>query len=365
MIVKNCRFLFATGFALLWCGIEPRAFSAVVRHTLRPDDSVFSVQTQHACGTYLLQPSPHWCNPALFSFANEAAIKSDTALSADQDAYDLTSKFLNEPIDRAFIDELFKEQDFQSFSGLVRLEAMSTYLSFAYTPGYVVGAYKLSNPNLPEISAAGMKASEFRITSGMKLIDAGDWELYGGAGLNLYERKVYYINANALELIVRDVDALVETNHEQGINGQLGFYAHNPDALWPTFSLTAENIFTAQDPALGATRPLALEPIYRRIARLGTGYSFIHSTGSYSLGLQLPYWDAFREMDRQGASMALIYGIGRLRTFASYSQLMSAFGFLFMSSHYHVGIQYTSDKQDNSLELKRRKNVYLFVSFNF
>ncbi len=363
--MKHCTWRFFLSSLLSMLIGSQESFAAVVRHTLLPHDSVFSVQTQHACGTYLLQPSPHWCNPALFSFSNEAAVKSDVALSADQDAYDTTSKFLNEPIDRNFIENLFKEQDFQSFSGLVRLEATSGYLSFAYIPAYLVGAYKLSNPNLPEISAAGMKASEFRLTSGRKLLAVDEWELYGGAGLSLYERKSYYINANALELIVRDVDSLIESNHEQGVNGDVGFYLQSNQPYWPTFSLTAENIFTPQDADLGAVRPLALEPTYHRLMRLGAGYSLTHSSGSYSLGVQLPYWDAFREMDRLGASLAFIYGIGRLRTFASYSQLMNAFGFLFMSSHYHVGIQYTSDKQDNSLELKRRKNVYLFVSFNF
>lgn len=352
-------------FLGLFCLWTDGALAAIVRHSLLPHDSVFSVQTQHACGTYLLQSSPHWCNPALFPFSREAAIKGDVALSADQDAYDTTTKFLNGDIDKTFIDSLFKEQNFQSFSGLLRLEATSAYLSFAYIPAYAVGAYKLSNPNLPEVSGTALRQSEFRFTSGMKLFSDEDWEMYLGAGMSFYERKVYYINASALELIVRDVNTLIETSNDKGINGDIGWYIHHNHLWIPSFSIVAQNIFTPQSPDLGDDRLLTVMPNYKRLVRFGSGYTVEHSSGSYYLGMQVPYWDALRQLDRLGASAAFIYGIGRLRTFASYSQLMSAFGFLFMSSHYQVGIQYTSDKQDNSLELKRRKNVYLFVSFNF
>lgn len=357
--------LYLTFYVGLVALISERTSAAIVRHALLPHDSVFSVQTQRACGTYLLQPSPHWCNPALFPFSTEAAIKSDTALSADQDAYDTTTKFLNENIDKTFIDSLFKEQDFQSFSGLLRLEATSAYLSFSYIPVYAVGAYKLSNPNLPEVSGTALRQSEFRLTSGWKLFEGDDWEVYGGVGFDFYDRKIYYINASALDLIVRDVNSLIETTNSKGVNTDLGFYMRRNHSWLPAFSLVADDTFTPQARDLGEDRPLTLVPNYNRVVRAGAGYTYTHSSGSYYLGVQVPYWDAFKKIDRLGASAAVIYGIGRLRTFASYSPLMSAFGFLFMSSHYQVGIEYTSDKQDNSLELKRRKNVYLFVSFNF
>lgn len=332
---------------------------------LVPSDNAFSVQTQHACGTYLLQPSPHWCNPALFPFAHESPIKADLALNADQNAYETTNSFLNERIDKDFVDQLFKEKDFQSFSGFARLESMSDYLSFAFVPAYLVGVYQLSNPNLPEVSAAGVRESQVRLTSGTALASFGGWSLFGGATATFFDRKLYYVHANALDLVVKDIDALVESKHKKSVNADLGLFAKNDAGERPSVGLVAENVFLPQARAIGEDRVLDLEPNFRRRLRLSTGYTVSHVTGSYHLSLQAPFWDFGRALDALGASAAFIYGIGRLRAFLSGSPLMAAFGFAFMSPHYHVGIQYTDDKQDNRLELRRRKNVYLFASFNF
>lgn len=337
----------------------------MLRHSLLPSDSDFSVQTQYACGTYLLQPSPHWCNPALFAFADDATIKADLAISADQDAYDTTNRFLNQPITKAFVEDLFKKKDFQSFSGLARLEALSPYLSFSYVPMYVVGAYQIFNPNLPEVSAAAARESQARVTSGRRIVEFSGWSLYGGASLFLFDRKVYYVHANALELAVKDIGQFVETDHQTGVNADAGlFLKPNADGL-PSFSLVGENLFLAQRRPIDNDRILDLDPQFRRRMRVETGYTLVHATGTYFLGAQAPFWDAFREFDRYGASLAFAYGIGRLRAFTSFSPLMATFGFIFMSTFYHVGIEYTDDKQDNSLELQRHKDVYLFASFNF
>ena len=357
--------IFVSAVALASVSYAFNATAAVVRHTLLPTDSVFSVQTQHSCGTYLLQPSPHWCNPALFSFANDAPIKAELALNADQDAYDTTNRFLNEPIDKEFVDHLFKEKDFQSFSGLTRLEAMSEYLSFSYIPAYLVGVYQLTNPNLPEISAAGVRESQVRFSSGMQLALFDRWSVYGGGTATFYDRKLYYLHANVLQTVVQDIETLIEQDRKRGINADFGLFVKNDTGSLPSFSLVGENIFSPQSYPVGSSRALALEPNFARRIRITSGYTYNHVSGSYHLSAQMPFWDFGAEFDRLGASTAFIYGIGRLRTFLSFSPLLRSFGFAFMSQHYLVGIQYTNDKQDNSLELRRRKNVYLFASFNF
>ncbi len=350
---------------LVFSSFSFSAPAVVVRHILLPHDSAFSVQTQHACSTYLHQPSPHWCNPALFSFANQAPIKADLALNANNDAYETTNRFLNQPIDKDFIDHLFKEKDFQSFSGLARLEAMSSYLSFSYIPAYLVGVYQLSNPNLPEVSAAGVRESQVRVTSGILLGSLGNWQVYGGGTATLFDRKMYTIHANVLALVVQKVETLVHKNREGGLNADLGLlFKDNLDRL-PAISVSAENIFATQHDRIGEDALLDLEPNFRRRLRIGSGYTFSHVTGTYHLGLHLPFWGLGSSFDRYGASVALVHGIGRLRNFVSFSPFMTAFGFVFMSPHYHIGIQYTNDKQDNSLELRRKNNVYLFASFAF
>lgn len=339
--------------------------AAIVRHTLTPTDSVFSVQSQQTCSTYLLQPNPHWCNPALFSFSKKSAIKADIAINADQDAYDTTNRLINQPITKEFLELLFKTKDFQSFSALIRLEALSPLLSFSFTPAYLVGAYRLSNPNLPELSVAAARESQIRVTSGTLVQDWKDWKLHAGASLYFYDRKTYYVNANALELVVKDINTLVEAKQQKGVNSDVGIFLENMENSLPNFSIVGENIISPQLQSLHTNRNLDLEPLFRRRVRVGVGQTMTHDTGSYYLGLQTPFLDFFREFDRYETSVGLTYGIGRLRGFTSLSPLMYSFGFSFMSDYYDVGIQYTSNKQDNSLELRRSKNVYLFASFTF
>lgn len=339
--------------------------AAVVRNILLPTDQAFSTQMQHSCGVYILQPGPHWCNPALFPFVEDGPIKGDVAIGADHDAYETTDRLLNQPITKEFVDDLFKNNDFQAFSGLARLEAISSFISFAYIPAYAVGAYKLSNPNLPEVDAAAMKESQFRVTSGAKLLSLSSWDLYGGAGIYLYDQTYYYIRTNALELIVRDIDALLIKERKRGVDGDVGFFLNDTTSRFPDVAVVSTNVFNSQEKEIGQEQSLSLEPNFRRKTRVHAGYSLSNNFGSYFLGGQIPFWDAFREYDRLSTSASFVYGVGRLRMFTSFSPLMSSFGFLFMSSHYHVGIQYTNEKQDNSLELRRRKNVNLFLSLIF
>lgn len=225
--------------------------AAVVRHTLRPTDQAFTVQTQHSCGTYLLQPEPHWCNPALFAFVKDATIKSDLALNADSDAYDTTDRLLNRPIDQKFVEELFREKDFQSFSSLARLEAVNSYLSFSYIPVYAVGAYKLSNPNLPELDAVGLRESQFRLLSGMRLVTVGEWSLFGGASIFWYDRKQYYIHTNALELVVRSIDEILQTDRMRGLDSDAGLFLSHGSGVFPAFALVGENLSSPQHKVIG------------------------------------------------------------------------------------------------------------------
>lgn len=338
---------------------------AVLRHSLEATDSMFSVQSQKACSTYLEQPYPHWCNPALFPFGRETGIRLDLALNVDQRAYDTTDSLVNKPITKEFLEKLFKEHDFQAFSGIARIETVTPYFSLAYTPVHLVGAYQLSNPNLPELVASGLRNSEVRLTSGKVLFEGDVFSFYSGASLGLFNRKFYKIDASVLDLVVKKVDQLSEVKKSAGLTGDLGVFVLPKNEAWPSFSLNAHDLFTPQEERIGQETAIDLEPQFRRKMRLGMGKTISKFYGSFHLGLELTFWDFFVDLDRFASSVSMIYGIGRLRAFLSGSPLMSAFGFLFMGMHYQIGLQYTNDKQDNSIELNRRRNVYLFMSFAF
>ncbi|MCX6123434.1 MAG: hypothetical protein NTV34_01590 [Proteobacteria bacterium] len=331
-----------------------------------PNDNAIATQTQHTCGTYTLQPGPHWCNPALFALKLESAIKADAAVNADQDGYETTDKLLYQTISKEFLATLFSENNFQSFSGMIRLEAVSQYLSFSYIPLYAAGAYKLTNPSLPEINASGHKENRFCVTSA-HVFDAGSAvTLYSGASLFLYDRTIYHVQTNALELIVKTPDEIVETQSYRGLDSDLGVYlAGNNAGSVPALAFVAENVFSPQHRAVGDDHLLAFEPNFGRKSRAELSETLLTDYGSFYLGIKAPYWGFLEQYDRLGSSIAGIYGIGRLRALVSYSPLMTSFGFMFMTTYYHIGIQYTNEKQDNSIELERRKNANLFLSFNF
>ena len=41
---------------------------------------------------------------------------------------------------------------------------------------------------------------------------------------------------------------------------------------------------------------------------------------------------------------------------------MRSFGFLFTSQVYRVGVQYTDEKQDDSFEIQRTKQTYIYAT---
>jgi hypothetical protein len=342
--------------------------AAVIRHLLGSTDSSIDFMSLHSCGAYLYQPSPHWCQPALLDLSKEGPLKADAGLSADKDAFDFVDQLLNQPVTKEFLESLFRNNSFQSFSGFGRIEALGQNYSVSFLPVYVAGGYRLSNPTLPELNATGVKSTELRVTAGHELLVSHGYRVLGGISPFYFDSKYFDINVLALDLAVKKAEDLVQEDHVSGVDLDAGLAivpeTLKSETLQPALSFEVSNAcHSSQFKEEDASGELSLRPMTQRRYHATTGGQYRNSWGHYYLGVSALTWG--EQIDPYGQSLSLIYGIGRLRSLVSYSQLLTSFGFLFMAENHQIGIQYTSEKQINAIEIRRHKNVNLFASFNF
>jgi hypothetical protein len=350
-------------FLLCTLLIESKTYGAILRHLVLPYDSAFSLQTQGACLAAKDELDSHWCNPALFHSDTASPIKADMILSAHRDTYDTTEVLVDRPIDKPFVDSLFRNKGFRPFSGLLRIETVNRFFSLAYVPVHALGAYQLGNPSLPELSVVGVRGSNFLFTSAVELLSQSSFDLRLGFVASWFQRRVYEVETDVLEVAVVDEKELVSEHTVRGIDLDLGLTMTSKHEYLPDFGFVIRDLFSPQSPGVEAERNIDMEPNFRSRIFYGLGYSLKSSFGSLRASAVGSAYGFGRRWDRYSSALALKYSIGRLRVFTSFSPLMRSFGFVFMHSQYHVGIQYTNDKQDNVLALRRQKNMYLYATY--
>ena len=298
----------------------------------------------------------------------EGRIQLDLQVKADEKVYDIINRFMEKNVNKEFLDRLFREDNFHSISGGGRIRAVYSKTSLTYVPFHLVGAFKLTNPSLPEIHVAGVQQSTVRLSQTFvfkKWPGAVYGELFAAPSIYYFKRNFVFADLDLLTASVQKVDDLIEKKKDQGVDGDVAMAIFSKRWYLPYFSLRIENVSKQQPCETCKKRFFDIERYFFARTIVGTGFTIPHPIGESALGAALPFWGTFSEFDKYQTALMYSYSISKLSSFVSASPLMTSFGFIFGADHYRVGIQYTDEKQDNSIQIKRQKHAYVFASYYF
>jgi hypothetical protein len=346
--------------------VQPQSVQgSVLRHTIREGDSAESIQTQRVCYSHTKADGLQYCLPSRHFVGSPGRLGADALIKANEDAVEISSRILNRDLDAPFLEKLFREDNFQTISGAARIDAVYDATSLTYTPLHGIGAFKISNPSLPEIFAAAMKQSVVRLTHNFLFAEwAGDD--YGifflSPSLYWYDRTYAFLETDLVAVAVQKPSDLVDQRNSKRLDGDISFSFLSKNPFLPSLGLSVFNV--ASDPACESCgrRFFDLEASFERSFLVSSSLRIPHPFGTSNIGLALPIRGASPKIDKDGAAIAWRYWLSRLGAFVSYGSMSHTFGFLFGPENYQIGIQYTDEKQDTSIQRERKKHTYVFTS---
>src|SRR5262249_22661102 len=107
-----------------------------------------------------------------------------------------------------------------------------------------------------------------------------------------------------------------------------------------------------------------VERYYGQLLTIGSSVYAVHAVGTSILGVAVPFFGAPNPaIDALKTTIAYSFRLSKLECFLAASPLIYTFGFLFDTSVYRLGILYSDEKQDNSIQIDRQKQTYVFSSF--
>jgi hypothetical protein len=131
----------------------------------------------------------------------------------------------------------------------------------------------------------------------------------------------------------------------------------------PSVYFKTEN--TLSDASCGTCedRIIDVESVMTQQSRAMVLWTLDHYVGQSFVGAQLPFQGIFSSLNELDASASFMFKVSRLGAFVGMSAMMQSFGFVFDSDNYKIGIQYTDEKQENEINLKRIKQTYVSGSY--
>jgi len=357
--VVAIRYAFVCIMLLVWT----QAKALPVRHLILDTDSASSIQLQGACSGADGFVGSHHCNPALSGKVLGYRLVADVIAKLNEQAFNLTNRILFEKMTKEYLQDLFEENDFQSFAALLRLESIYENFSLTYVPVHAVAAFKVANPNLPEISAGAMRQSLFRVQSSAALTDKNP--VFGTVriGASVFYRDIsrYEVNTDVLGVALEDENNFVKEESSSEPDMDFGMIWLPAASYLPTIGLVVRNSFGENACGHCESPTISVRHMTQTRSKVDAGYSINSRAGQFYLGLAQPFAGIMQTIDSSGHSIAIGHRLGHLQSFVSGSPMMQSFGFLFDYENYMVGIQYTNEKQENAIQLERQKDVYLYL----
>jgi hypothetical protein len=352
----------ATNRQLLWLllAFGQVASATPVRHLITAQSSIHEIETLGAC-TAMLTTSDQHCNPAYFAFQPQTSLNVEFGTKAEEHGYETAQKLFYAHPTREDVASLFSEHGFQTYSGNTRLEAAYSFIAISYVPVHAVAALRISNPSLPDISAGAAKQSLFAISSGKAFSFAdtlGFGQLNFGMQIYHFDRALKSIDTNIVEFTVTPVDQLVRDEKENGYDADIGLLLVSNSNLIPSIGFVGRQL---GHPGPDQEQAVSIKSIFRRTLTAGSSWSMPTSSGEYSLGFSTTSRGKGVELDPDLTAAAISHKIGGLKSFAAISPISRGFGFEFTHLLSSVGIKYSNEKQDNTLQLQRTNHVYLFA----
>jgi hypothetical protein len=295
----------------------------------------------------------------------DGEVKLALMIKAEEESYKIVKKFSEKDIDQLFLDRLFKTDNFQFASGSAKIQAIYRMTSLTFTPVNFAGAFKLINPSLPEIHVAGFSQRVLRLEQNFyfqNVVRGGDFLISPSA--YFADRSFFLSDFDALDGVGVQPKSLVKTRKVKhtDIDGSLAWFWRRE---WlPSLSVKFENLLSDDSCPECAIHFIDVEQDFLRTTRL-TASSFVkHPIGRSLLAISVPYHGFLSSQDPLKQSVSYVFQLSQLNSFISFSPRNYSFGFLFASDIYRVGLQYSDEKQENSLDIERQKRTNVFASFS-
>ena len=359
--IKTKRTILAFGLASI-IGI-PIAIAQPLRHVISSQETATSWQSQRQCYSLLEKKDGLYCLPVNNFRVATGQIDFESSLNSNEDAFKVISRFSSKSIDQEFLTDLFRENSFQSVSGVVRFGAIYGETSFSLVPYHFAGAYRISNPSLPDVSYAAVTSSHLSLAHNFTSSASSTYSFLAAPGLSYSQKKAQTADFNLLDLTVTNRTSILKEETWNAPSASLAAGVIAKRSLYPSLTLRVNNVSLGKSCAFCRQGKIAIpdEIAPYGIATIGT-YKDL-AFGNLWLGLAGKYSGLTKKFDPTVSNFLAVYKLGGLDAFATFAPAIFGFGFMFDSNLYRIGIQYTDEKQNNALFIPRRKNSYVHLAF--
>jgi hypothetical protein len=335
------------------------ALASRLRHQINESDTIVSRQTLGGCYSISDYGSQARCHPIGYSGVPTGEIGLRIFVDANEPNAQTLMKLAEKSADQATIDRLFKEQNFGSASGLIQVRAIYRSTAISYTPVHILGAYKIFNPTLPELHFSAMRQREFRLTHSIiwRPKDLSHEFLLAPA-VYYFDREFVYGDFDVLALPGRKAKELLRKENRKGVDGEAALAIMSRLNLVPSLSLKFNHLFNSYECGVCQPTLIEIEHLYQpRVSATISSY-LDHQIGKSMVGAHMIRHFTLPP-DLNDLSSFYTYQLARLTAHLTYSSTFYGFGFVFSGDSYRVGIQYSNEKQDNAIEIDRKKRTYL------
>ena len=339
------------------------AKAEIVLHLFDQDTSPVALQTAGACGALSIHHDVMRCNPALLrKTAKNMAVLEITSL-VDEPTFAALWKLATVPLTAGDVRDLFMRYSFASYSGYARLATRASWFALEYVPVSLVGAYRISNPSLPLIQAAGEKKSAYSAVASIDS-DAFDDTLpfYLSLGMKgkFQQITTAKINVDAISASTLGNKDVVQQRNRNSLNADFGIYLSGRTQWSPKIGAVCVNCFrevgtnTVNDPIriMNSSVPLSSGHV---------AWEFQPQLGTLWTSTAL-FWDGlFEDYRWEKTATSAGYRIGNFSLSLAYSPSRVGWGFLVQRGFYHIGMQYAFEKQPPNLQIERQQKLYMSV----
>jgi hypothetical protein len=357
----NCASKRAWACALATAVCGSLAEADQVRHLFDSDTSLFSLETNGACGALTIHRDTVRCNPALIRSASVNSGVAELTSFTDEPAFRALLKLTSQQVTAGEIESLFRKNSFTYYSGFARLATATRYFTLEYVPVSLYGAYRLSNPSLPLVQVTGLKKSTFAAASALDLNDLlpnSPVHLALGAKVIYDDKLNVRIDSDAASGLAADRKDLVRRSESQTLDGNVGLFFMSKSMPLPQLGVVCDNCFSGRDMSSEKDR-LQVDGPELRLTSAHIAQEFNPGVGRLWVSAAGFWTGIFEELDTTLASASLGYKVGQVVLAGSYSPARFGWGFLMQRGYYHIGLQYAFEKQPPIFQLERQQKLYL------
>ncbi len=342
--------------------IPPQAAHAdQVRHLFDTQTSPLSLQTEGACGVLSFHSQAWRCNPALLHSLKKTSATMELTALADEPTFRTLWKFVKEPLTATDVQQLFANQSFASFSGYGRIQTASPWLALEYTPLSLSGAYRITNPSLPFIQAAGVQKSVVGVTASLASSDffsAHPVSVSVGTQLRYVDGVQAQVEIDAITASATGNKNVVVKKDLQKFNADIGISLEASTPYIPRIGLVLQNALSnTASPSIDATLQADETEAQKSVAH--AAYIFTPEVGSLWVSGAL-FWDGtFARYRWEKAAASLGYNIGTFTVSTAFSAARLGWGFHVQRGYYHIAMQYAQEKQPAYFQYEYLQKLYI------